>query len=95
MASKNLVIGYMPEEMKLLFNYIPIVELDMNDPVGQITAILNDFNTYIPLIEKNYQFVKEHHTWSGRWNVIRQAIGQEAGTAPREPFAALPPQKVL
>ena len=95
MASKTLIIGYMPEEMKSLFDYTPIVELDMDNPVQQITAILDDFDSYIPLIEKNYRFVKEHHTWLNRWNVIRQTIAQSAGITPQAPMTALPPQKVL
>ena len=72
MASKCLIIGLMPEEMKYLFDYKPIVEINMDDPVGQINSILNNFELYIPLIEKNYKHVKEHHTWKERLKIMDQ-----------------------
>ena len=62
----------MPEEMKYLFDYKPIVEINMDDPVGQINSILNNFELYIPLIEKNYKHVKEHHTWKERLKIMDQ-----------------------
>jgi hypothetical protein len=74
MASKTLIVGYMPEEMKELFDYCPIVEVNMKDPLEQLLGILGNFNSYIPLIERNYRFINEHHTWGTRWNNIRDII---------------------
>ena len=74
MASKTLIVGYMPEEMKTLFDYMPIVEIDRNDPAEQLLAILRDFDQYIPLIERNYDYIRQHHTWEHRWAVIRDAL---------------------
>lgn len=71
MVSKCLIVGHAPKEMIDLFGYNPVIEIDMSDPVGQIEAILKDFDTYIPLIEKNYQQVLQHHTWSNRWNQMK------------------------
>lgn len=71
MVSKCLIVGHAPKEMIDLFGYNPIIEINMSDPVGQIEAILKDFDTYIPLIEKNYQQVLQHHTWSNRWNQMK------------------------
>lgn len=71
MVSKCLIVGHAPKEMIDLFGYNPVIEINMSDPVGQIEAILRDFDTYIPLIEKNYQQVLQHHTWSNRWNQIK------------------------
>ncbi len=85
MASKTLIVGIMPEEMKLLFDYTPIIPIDMDCPAGQLTAILKDFDRDIPLIERNYAFIREHHTWAHRWNSIRQVM-EEGAEAPLPTF---------
>ena len=36
MASKCLILGKVPDEMKQLFDYEPIVEIDMNNPKQQL-----------------------------------------------------------
>jgi hypothetical protein len=82
MASKALIVGIMPREMKLLFDYTPIIPMDMEDPAGQLIDILADFRQYIPLIERNYQFIREHHTWSHRWSQIRQTIENKSEIQP-------------
>ena len=74
MASKCLIVGYMPDEMKPLFDYIPIVEIDMSSPAEQLIGILRNFDRYIPLIEKNYAYIQSHHTWEHRWNSIKTAL---------------------
>jgi hypothetical protein len=74
MVSKSLVLGYLPEEMKELFDYNPIVELDIHNPSKQILSILENFNNYIPLIERNYQVVVDNHTWKSRWSRIKQIL---------------------
>jgi hypothetical protein len=71
MVSKCLVLGHAPAEMVELFGYNPVIEIDMQEPVNQIGSILNNFEEYIPLIEKNYQTVIQHHTWLHRWNQIK------------------------
>jgi hypothetical protein len=77
MASKCLIVGIMPEEMHELFDYIPIVEIDMENAGNQILSILNNYESYIPLIEKNYNVVKQSHTWSVRNNKILEIIKNE------------------
>lgn len=74
MASKCLIVGYMPDEMRPLFDYIPIVEIDMSSPAEQLISILRNFDRYIPLIERNYAYIREHHTWEHRWTMIRAAL---------------------
>lgn len=66
MASNCLIVGIMPDEMRELFDYLPIIEIDINNPAGQLIDLLNNFDRYIPLIEKNYQEVKNSHTWNRR-----------------------------
>ena len=74
MVSKCLVVGHAPKEMVKLFGYNPVVEIDMEDPVGQIRSILDNFSDYIPLIEKNYTETLANHTWSKRWQQIAEIM---------------------
>jgi len=64
----------MPEEMKELFNYTPIIEIDLNDPAGQLIDLLNNFDSFIPLIEKNHEEVKSFHTWGIRTEKMLEII---------------------
>ncbi len=73
-ASKCLILGIIPGEMKDLFGYDPGITADMNDPAGQIKEILDNFKDYIPLIEKNYSECLRNHDWADRWRYIEQLI---------------------
>lgn len=74
MPSKCLIVGMLPDEMKKLFDYMPLVELDLQHPAEHLLSILNNFENYISLIEKNYSRVLEVHTWKNRWKVIEEII---------------------
>jgi Glycosyl transferases group 1 len=67
MAAKTIVLGIAPDELKELFGYNPVIEIDMSNPVEQIQHILKNLSVYDDLVEKNYQTVKNNHTWSHRW----------------------------
>ena len=75
MASKTLVVGKCPDEMKHLFSYNPVIELDLSNPSEHIKHLLDNYHDYLPLIEKNYHEVVKNHQWINRWNEI-QAILQ-------------------
>ncbi len=66
-ASRCLILGVIPDEMKELFGYDPGIKADMNDPAGQILEILKNFSDYIPLIERNYKQCLINHSWQSRW----------------------------
>ncbi len=70
MASKCLVLGKAPEEMIQLFGYNPVVEVDLENAAEQIIGILENFENYSELIEKNYKTVVENHSWAKRWEQI-------------------------
>ena len=57
MASKCLIVGIAPLEVKLLLSYNPVIEVDWKDPVGQIQEILEHPEDWQELIEKNYDTV--------------------------------------
>jgi hypothetical protein len=46
----------------------------MDDPYGQLDDILRHFGDYVPLIEKNYEAVWNHHTWAHRWEQVQKAL---------------------
>lgn len=66
MMSKCLVLGAAPDELEDLFPYRPVVEVDFNDPFGQLQEILNNFASHQDLIERNYRFVVENHLSANR-----------------------------
>lgn len=76
MVSKCLILGHAPKEMITLFGYNPVIEIDSKDPEGQILSILNNYEYYHQLIEKNYQVVLKNHTWSNRWDKIKQLLNE-------------------
>jgi hypothetical protein len=75
MASKCLIVGHAPNELIELFGYNPVIEVDMKNPAHQIEAILKNFQQYIPIIEKNYNGLKEH-TWPKRWKRMSEIISR-------------------
>lgn len=74
MASKCLVLGRAPLEMKELFDYDPIIEIDLNRPGEQLLELLNDLPRYEELIERNYDYVRRHHQWTNRIAVMRECF---------------------
>lgn len=78
MVSKCLIVGVKPAEMDRLFDYDPIIEIDMEDPVGQLRRILASYQSYIPLIERNYETVNARHTWAHRVKDMLELLGATA-----------------
>lgn len=76
-ASKALVLGHCPPILEELFGYNPMVTVDLNDPCGQIKTILSNFSDYQSLIEKNYEMLINHHTYSHRWEQMKAFINSE------------------
>jgi hypothetical protein len=74
MISKCLVLGHAPAEMIELFGYNPVVEIDMLSPVEQIMELLADYESWQPLIEKNFETVRTLHTWDQRWQRIAELL---------------------
>ncbi|MCX6300299.1 MAG: hypothetical protein NTY72_14550 [Bacteroidetes bacterium] len=76
-VSKCLIVGQAPKEMIELFGYNPVIEIDWTSPENQITNILNQFNEYQYLIEKNFSMVVNNHTWNHRWSLIKKNLLQK------------------
>lgn len=74
MAAKCLVLGRLPEEMKKLFDYDPMIEIDMSNPRGQLRDLVDNYLDYLPLIERNYEFVQKNHQWPNRIQLMRDSL---------------------
>jgi len=74
MLSKCLILGHAPRETVELFGYNPVVEIDFNDPVGQLLSILDHIENYTELIEKNYRSALTSQTWKNRWEQIAYTL---------------------
>ena len=82
MASKCLVVGVCPDELRTLFGYDPVVPVDLRDPAGQLRHILDRFDDYIALIERNHAEVTRRHHWDDRVARIEATIAaHERGAA--------------
>jgi hypothetical protein len=74
MVSKCLVVGHAPAEMIDLFGYNPVIEAQVDDDGSQLLDILNNFEQYKSLIEKNYGNVVKDHTWQKRWHDVARIL---------------------
>jgi hypothetical protein len=74
MASKCLILGRLPDEMKQLFDYNPLIEIEMGRPKEQLREILDHYEDHTELIERNYAFVKKHHQWTNRIEMIKECV---------------------
>ncbi len=74
MASKCLILGKAPDDIKYLFDYNPVIEIDEKNPCEQLQEILYNYKNYIPLIERNYQEVISKHLYKNRVDKILDII---------------------
>ena len=74
MVSKVLIVGIMPSDMQELFPYMPIVEIDMDHAAAQMLTVLDNYEHYRPLIERNYAEVRQNHQWQNRWAIIKSVM---------------------
>jgi glycosyltransferase involved in cell wall biosynthesis len=82
MLSRCLIVGHAPAEMIQLFGYNPLIEIDYSDPANQLLKLLDYLPEYQSLIEKNYQAVREYHTWQCRWRQILKILNDGAPAGP-------------
>jgi hypothetical protein len=57
-----------------LFGYNPIIEVDFENPCDQLNMIIQNYQNYFGLIEKNYQILKSQHLWENRWCSIKEYL---------------------
>jgi hypothetical protein len=69
----------MPNEMRALFDYEPMIEIDLEQPAAQLAQILSEYERYLPLIERNLEEVRRRHQWTNRLETIERIL---SGTVP-------------
>jgi glycosyl transferase family 1 len=74
MASKCVVLGRAPLELKELFDYDPIIEIDLDRAGEQLLELLRDLPRYEGLIERNYEHVRRHHQWTNRISAMEKCF---------------------
>jgi hypothetical protein len=69
-ASRCIVVGHCPRELRDLFGYNPVVEIEPGRELEQIFSVLDHLEEYRSLIERNYQRLLETSTWDVRISTI-------------------------
>lgn len=79
MGCKCLIVGHCPPDLEELFGYNPIIEADLNDPVGQIQSLLANYETHLPLVERNHATTISAHTWGHRLDAMAHILKESYG----------------
>jgi hypothetical protein len=70
MASRCLLVGRCPAELRDDFGYNPVVEADMDRAADQIEGILADVGRYQELVDRNHRTTLERGTWDARFATV-------------------------
>jgi hypothetical protein len=73
-ASKCLIIGYCPNELKDLFGYNPVLNIPLDIASNQIIDIIGRIGEYQELVDRNYHRLLEVGTWKNRVDAIKQEL---------------------
>jgi hypothetical protein len=64
MAAKCVIVGGSPGEASEMFGYNPVVEVNWEDPMGQLQEILRNPDPHLELVEKNFAEISANHQTS-------------------------------
>jgi len=74
MASRCIVVGQCPSELRHLFGYNPVVEIENGHEADQLLEIVKTPERFQPLVDRNYQRLLELGTWERRVDEMLQFI---------------------
>lgn len=81
MAAKSLIVGYKPEDsFDILFpfdNAMIMVKPDGSDFDEKINYYLENEDEYNEIINRNYRYVNNNHTWTNRLNYIIECLNEK------------------
>ncbi len=66
MLSRVLIVGRAPKELVDMAGYNPVVDVDWDNPKGQLCSILDNISSYQDLVNKNYEFALQNASWDDR-----------------------------
>lgn len=75
MVSGCVMIGHAPKELIDLIGYNPVIELDKNNPDGQLREIISNIEDYQDLVDRNRDSVTQCGDWGA---IIRQVMRELA-----------------
>jgi hypothetical protein len=74
-ASKCLLVGHCPQELNDLLGFNPVIEVDFNAPAEQLLdEILPGIDQYQPLVDRNYEALRETWTVAHQADVIANSL---------------------
>jgi hypothetical protein len=82
-ASGCLILGHSPVDLIELFGYNPVIEVEWEDPGGQLLSILSTIDSYQPLVDRNHLRLREVGDWSQRSVEILGYLINDSRTTPQ------------
>ena len=76
MLSRIVMVGHAPKELIEFIGYNPVIEIDFENPNGQICNILQHINDYIDLTNKNRETALLKGDWLARMQGINVFLTQ-------------------
>ncbi len=76
MLSRIVMVGHAPKELIEFIGYNPVIEIDYENPNGQICNILQHINDYIDLTNKNRETALLKGDWLARMPGIKGFLAQ-------------------
>lgn len=69
MLSRCVMVGHAPKELVELIGYNPVIELDKDNPNGQVHDILEHINDYQGLVDKNRGTALKYGDW--KYSIVK------------------------
>lgn len=74
MLSRMVMVGHAPKELIDLIGYNPVIEMDYDNPVKQITDILTHIEDYQELVDKNRAYALKYGDWTLRMKEVMRFL---------------------
>ena len=72
MLSRIVIVGHCPKELIDIIGYNPCIEIDKENPVGQIKAIVGNIADYQPLVDRNRETALRLAPWELRMREVKE-----------------------
>ena len=82
-ASGSVIVGHSPAELTDLFGYDPTIPADLERPVEQLHALLDDIESCQDLVHRNLARLHEVGTWDVRVTKMLRILGQDGYEVPK------------
>jgi hypothetical protein len=77
MLSRTIMLGRAPGELVNFIGYNPVIDVDWNDPIRQLTFILNNINNYQRLVDRNFAIAQQLASWDFRIQDLKNLLYKE------------------